>query len=117
MPNNTSIPQISDLEATLVGIVLTLRSRNAEAYGVPINDELTEIRDGKEITAGALYTGLQRLVDKGLLEATMTPPLAERGGRGKRLYEVTGLGKRAYECWEARTRRVFDRYAGSLGHA
>jgi hypothetical protein len=42
------------------------------------------------------------------LEATMTAPLPERGGRGKRLYEVTGLGKKAYEDWESRTRRVFE---------
>jgi DNA-binding PadR family transcriptional regulator len=105
------IPTISDLEATLIAIVLTLRSRNVEAYGVTINDELTAIRGGKEITAGALYTNLQRLVDKGLLEATMTAPLPERGGRGKRLYEVTGVGKKAYEAWESQARRALQRFA------
>lgn len=100
------VPNISDFEAELIGIVLSLNVNSEEAYGVPINDELTRIRGGREIVSGALYTGLQRLVDKGLLEAESTPPLPERGGRGKRLYTVTGVGKKAYREWEAKTKRL-----------
>jgi PadR family transcriptional regulator PadR len=99
--------RVGDLEATILGVVLALTARERETYGVPINEELTQIL-GREITSGALYTTLARLTEKELLEVRAIPPEAQRGGRGKRVYTVTTSGKRSYQEWEARTERLLS---------
>jgi DNA-binding PadR family transcriptional regulator len=91
---------MTPLEAELFEIVLILNLRNVPAYGVSINDQLTERRGGREISAGPLYTGLQSLVSKGFLKDKMTEPVPERGWRGKRLYFVTADGSSAYREWQ-----------------
>jgi PadR family transcriptional regulator len=64
------------------------------AYGVSIRDEIHACT-GRKVSAGALYTTLNRLEDKGLVGSRLGPPTAERGGRAKRFYTVTGTGRKA----------------------
>jgi PadR family transcriptional regulator PadR len=111
------VPNISDTEADLIGIVLALNGADEEAYGVPINAELTRIRGGREIVSGALYTSLQRLVNKGLLEAESAAGTPERGNRSKRLYKVTGTGIRAFRKWEAERLRLLDTVRPAWGRS
>ena len=40
---------VSDLEAALLAIIISLNSVEREAFAVPINDKLTEIRNGREV--------------------------------------------------------------------
>lgn len=98
---------VSDLEAALLGIVMSLNACHDEAFAAPINSKLTEMRSGREVTPGALYTSLQRLVEKKLLEAKHLPS-PERGGRGKRLYTVTEDGKKAYRAWSHQIQQIQD---------
>jgi len=62
-----------------------------QAYGVTIRRELHE-RAGKDVAVGAIYTGLDRLARKGMVESWQGDPTAERGGRAKRFYRVTTTG-------------------------
>lgn len=62
-----------------------------QAYGVPIRDEI-EQRTGRSISAGAVYTALDRLEDKGLVASRVGAPTALRGGRRKRFYRLTAAG-------------------------
>jgi PadR family transcriptional regulator PadR len=64
------------------------------AYGVRIRKDVSAVR-GREVSVGALYTTLQRLEDKKLVESWTTEPLPVRGGRSRREYRVTGDGRRA----------------------
>jgi PadR family transcriptional regulator PadR len=64
------------------------------AYGVRIRKDVSAVR-GREVSVGALYTTLQRLEDKKLVESWATDPLPIRGGRSRREYRVTGDGRRA----------------------
>jgi len=98
--------RISDLEATLVAIVLSISAGGEEAFSVSIGRDLANLRDGETITAGALYTSLERLVRKGLLKAKIIPASPWRGGRGRRIYGVTSAGRLAYEAWERMVLRV-----------
>jgi DNA-binding PadR family transcriptional regulator len=41
---------------------------------------------------GALFTSLEQMVKKGYLESNLSKPLAERGGRRKRIYRITDHG-------------------------
>ena len=63
-----------------------------DAYGVKIR-ELLKVLTGKEWAFGAIFTMLDRLVQKELLRSYLTDPTPERGGRSKRIYQLTKDGK------------------------
>jgi len=72
-----------------------------EAYGAAMR-ELIESSGGRTCSLGALYTTLDRLEAKGLVETWMSAPTQQRGGRAKRMVRVTGKGVRAArEFYEA----------------
>ena len=62
-----------------------------EAYGAAIREEIEE-STGRKCSIGALYTTIDRLEIKGLLETWMGEATAERGGRAKRMVRVTAKG-------------------------
>jgi PadR family transcriptional regulator PadR len=63
----------------------------AEAYGVPICRELQK-RTRRRVSLGAVYKTLDRLEQKHFLRSSFGPATAERGGRRKRIYNVTPSG-------------------------
>lgn len=65
-----------------------------EAYGAAMR-EVIETTGGRACSLGALYTTLDRLEAKGLVETWMSAPTQQRGGRAKRMVRVTGEGIRA----------------------
>ena len=65
-----------------------------DAYGVKIRELLKELT-GKEWAFGAIFTMLDRLVQKELLSSYLTDPTPERGGRSKRIYQLRKDGKQA----------------------
>jgi PadR family transcriptional regulator PadR len=87
-------PQIGEFEHLLLLAVLQCRQDETEAYTVPIREMLIE-RTGRAVARGAVHTSLDRLEAKGLVTSTMGEPLAIRGGRARRYYEVTPLGLQA----------------------
>ena len=64
------------------------------AYAVTIREQLKQAT-GKEWAFGALFVSLDRLEKKGLLESHLSEPTPERGGRSKRMYQVTPAGLQA----------------------
>lgn len=77
-------------------VLLTILVLDANAYGVSIQEEIGE-RTGREVSRGALHTALTRLEEKGFIQSEYGGATAERGGRRKRFYQVTNLGKNALE--------------------
>jgi DNA-binding PadR family transcriptional regulator len=75
-------------------VLLAVMQVGANAYGVPVHDEI-ERRAGRDLTLGTIYKTLTRLEDKGLVGSTIGEPTAERGGRRTRCYAVTPAGRRA----------------------
>jgi PadR family transcriptional regulator, regulatory protein PadR len=65
-----------------------------EAYGVSIREEI-QTTTGRKCSLGALYTTIDRLEKKGLLQTWMGDATPERGGRAKRLVRVTPKGVQA----------------------
>jgi PadR family transcriptional regulator, regulatory protein PadR len=65
-----------------------------DAYGATIRQEI-EGATKSRCSIGALYTTLDRLETKGLLETWMGDPTPQRGGRAKRMVRVTAKGIRA----------------------
>jgi len=72
----------------LVGIL------GPEAYAFKIAEEF-ETQTKRSVSIGAVHSTLTRLGDKGFLESKMGDASAERGGRRKRIYEITASGQRA----------------------
>jgi PadR family transcriptional regulator, regulatory protein PadR len=62
-----------------------------EAYGAAIRDAIEETT-GRKCSLGALYTTLDRLEAKGLVETWMGGATQQRGGRAKRMVRVTAKG-------------------------
>lgn len=77
-------------------VLLAVGSLGEEAYGVAIKDLLAE-KGGKDPSIGALHSALYRLEDKGFLKSWVGGATSERGGRRKKYYILTNLGKQALE--------------------
>jgi DNA-binding PadR family transcriptional regulator len=75
-------------------ILLAVIFLKENAYAVGIRNRLKEVTN-KSWSYGALFTSLEQMVRKGYLESYLTEPLAERGGRRKRIYQITHTGKEA----------------------
>jgi len=86
-------------------LILTSAARlGADAYGASIRKEI-EKATGRQCSIGALYTTLDRLEAKGFVRTWMGEPTPERGGRSKRLVQVTATGvKKASDFFSAVTR-------------
>lgn len=82
---------LTDFE--LMILLATLRV-GGNAYGVPIAREIEEI-GGRRVMLGAVYTALGRLEDNGFVTSEFGEPTAVRGGRAKRIFDVTPRGLRA----------------------
>jgi DNA-binding PadR family transcriptional regulator len=77
-------------------ILLALMRLGDDAYGVPIAREL-EDSVGRVVALASVYASLDRLVERGLVESEAGEPTAERGGRAKKYFRITGKGIR--EVW------------------
>ena len=64
------------------------------AYGSTIRQLLAD-SISRDVTIGALYTTLERLEKKGLVESKMGEATAERGGRAKKYFKVSAQGQSA----------------------
>jgi DNA-binding PadR family transcriptional regulator len=82
---------LGGFENLLLLAILRLGDR---AYGVTIRLELLDSA-GRDVAVGAIYTGLDRLQQKGFVESWNGEPTRERGGRAKRFYRVTPIGNKA----------------------
>jgi PadR family transcriptional regulator, regulatory protein PadR len=72
-------------------VLIAILRLAADAYGMRVRREIAA-RTGRDVTIGAVYATLDRLEAKGLVESEMGEPTAERGGRAKRSFRLTGAG-------------------------
>ena len=97
---------LGELEQTVILGVLRV---GADAYGVPVHDEIQRLT-GRDLTLGTIYKTLARLEDKGLVTSRIGKPTAERGGRRTRVYSVSAAGKRELQG----SMRALSRMASGL---
>lgn len=77
-------------------VMLTVAVLYGEAYGVAIIDEM-EKRLERSVSIGSLQTVLRRLEKKGYLTSEFGEITKVRGGKRKRFFTVTNLGRKALE--------------------
>ena len=72
-------------------MLLAVLRLGADAYGMRVRREISD-RTGRDVSIGAVYATLERLEAKALVASEVGEPTAERGGRAKRSFRVTGSG-------------------------
>ncbi len=77
-------------------VLLLVAMFNNEAYGTLLTKEL-EKQAGREISISAVHAVLHRLEEKGFVKSRMGGATEERGGRQKRLFNITAAGRKAIE--------------------
>src|ERR1700733_13854121 len=78
-----------------------------EAYGAAIRQDI-EGATGRRCSVGALYTTLDRLEEKGLIETWMGDASPQRGGGAKRMVRVTAKGSREAAAFYRRIARASE---------
>lgn len=92
--NGGKMDLLTRLEEAILIAILKLKD---DAYGVPINREVSKIF-GKTYTMGGLYFALDQLVRKEYLMKRSADPTPKRGGRSRSYYRLTPEGKEALEA-------------------
>ena len=94
-------PALGDFEQLILLGILRL---GVNAYGAAIRQEI-HTRSGRDVSINAVYTTLDRLEKKGLLESWVGEPTAERGGRRRKFYALRPAGtaaiKQAYHAFQS----------------
>jgi DNA-binding PadR family transcriptional regulator len=88
-------------------VLLALIRLGDDAYGMAVRREL-EARAERDVSIGAVYATLDRLESKGLVRSRIGDPSADRGGRAKRCFIITGAGARALERSQQALRQMLD---------
>jgi DNA-binding PadR family transcriptional regulator len=94
--------ELEELVLLHVGIL------HPSAYGVAVMDEI-ENQTGRSLNISAVHAVLSRLEEKGFLKSRMSDPTEERGGRRKRIFTLTAVGKRTLEDAHEMRVELFNR--------
>ena len=77
--------------------LLAIVRQGDNAYGVTIKEEINEMT-GRELSYGTLYSYLDQLYKKGLVQKMSGPPTPERRGRRRIFYTLTKEGAKALQA-------------------
>lgn len=95
-------------------ILLAILRLGPEAYGWAVAEELERVV-GRRVSSGALYTTIDRLDRKGLVESCVKDPRPERGGRPRRYLKVSAAGLQGLEAGREAMLALWDGLGGRLG--
>ncbi len=107
--NKEYLGEFEELVLTMVGIL------QDDAYGNAIVNEIKD-RVGRESNLSAVHVTLYRLEDKGYVKSYMGGATNARGGRRKRIFQVTNAGlamllarkEQQVELWKLIPRLNYD---------
>jgi DNA-binding PadR family transcriptional regulator len=74
-------------------VLLVVAALHGEAYGVSIQENLAQKLE-KNINISAVHVALKRMEDKGFVKSHFGGITEDRGGRRKKYYVITAVGKR-----------------------
>ena len=103
-------PYLGEFEQQVLLVIVRL---GAEAFAPDVGREL-EVRAGRRVSRGALYTTFDRLEDKGLIRWKTVPGSEARDGLPRRVYSVTAAGLAALRTARDVVRKLWDGLDGRL---
>jgi DNA-binding PadR family transcriptional regulator len=74
-------------------VLLAAHGLGDDAYGAAVQ-ALLERETTRTVTIGAVYSALDRLEQKGMLRSVVVAGTPVRGGRSRRVFELTARGKK-----------------------
>jgi PadR family transcriptional regulator, regulatory protein PadR len=77
-------------------VLLMVAALHDEAYGVSILEHLEEKLD-KKVNISVVHIALKRMEGKGFVKSRFGGITEERGGRRKKFYVITALGKKVLD--------------------
>ena len=96
-------------------VLLAVVQLEEHGYGMSIRREIEE-RTGRDVSIGAVYSTLDRLEAKGLVESWEGDAAPVRGGRGRRHFRMTRAGGEALHTSRVMMDRMWDGLdPGTLG--
>jgi DNA-binding PadR family transcriptional regulator len=101
----TKLGEFEEVILLLVGIL------KDHAYAVRVAEEFKQ-QTGRSVSIGAVHSTLNRLSDKGFLKSEMGQPTAQRGGRRKRIYEITAYGEQVLKAARDFKMSLWDQFPG-----
>lgn len=101
----TNLGEFEELVLLIVAIL------NDSAYGVGVMEEI-ESQTGRKINISAVHSALDRLETKGFLESYTGGATKARGGRRKRLFNITMAGKGALDFVKQQRNKLHDQIPG-----
>ncbi len=101
----TKLGEFEEVLLLLVGIL------EEDAYAFKIAEEF-EAQSGRSASIGSVHSTLDRLKEKGFLTSEMGQPTAERGGRRKRIYTITNVGRNALQASRDFKVNLWNQYPG-----
>lgn len=89
-------------------VLLTVAAQHDQAYGVSIKEALEKELE-KKVNISAIHVALKRMKEKGYVESRFGGITNDRGGRRKKFYVITSVGKNKLdEQFELRNRMYKD---------
>ncbi len=82
--------EFEELVMLIVGVLAD------KAYGINIVEEIAQ-RFDRQVSLSAVHVTLYRLEDKGYLESNLGEATPIRGGRRRRVYNITAVGRAELE--------------------
>ena len=77
-------------------VLLAIWRLRGDAYSLKLQREIHRI-SGEKWSLGTIYAPLERLEKRGYIASFFSDTTPERGGRQKRIYELTSEGKKALD--------------------
>lgn len=86
----THLGEFEELVLLIVGVLVD------QAYGVTVAEEI-EKQTGRKVSLSPVHSSLYRLEKKGFVRSELSGSTQTRGGRRKRIYQITAAGKSALD--------------------
>lgn len=91
-------------------LLLALAGLGGNVSGVDVREHI-ELRTGRTVSPGAIYTAFQRLERRGLVASHFGEPSPRRGGKRPKLYGLQADGARTLREMERQLVRLGSRLA------
>ena len=101
----TRLGDFEEVILLLVGIL------GEDAYAFKIAEEF-ESQTGRIASIGSVHSTMDRLSTKGFLTSEMGQPSSNRGGRRKRIYEITASGQKVLKKSKEFKVSLWNQYPG-----
>ena len=88
-------------------VLLTVAAQHDQAYGVSIKDHLEETLE-KKVNISAIHVALKRMKEKGYVNDRFGGITQDRGGRRKKFYVITSLGKSMLDKQHEIRNRIYN---------